>query len=186
MQHIIKLVMGEAAKSNIEKRQVGCVIVHTPTGDIVGKGFNVEGTHAEIAALKSAKKTRLNTWVKTDYKAYVSHPPCPACAFDLALNVSEVIVVEPFKKFDGDKTRYDLVPPSAIKGMAEVLTFGARKYEPNNWRKCEDLGRYRAAAMRHFEAYRDGEFNDSETGLSHLSHAMTNLAFLIELEETTK
>ena len=33
--------------------------------------------------------------------------------------------MEEFKKFDGGKIRYDLVPPKVIQGIAEVLTFGA-------------------------------------------------------------
>ncbi len=29
--------------------------------------------------------------------------------------------MEEFKKFDGGKTRYDLVPPKVIQGIAEVF-----------------------------------------------------------------
>jgi|TARA_R110000744_G_scaffold91126_1_gene176964 hypothetical protein len=89
--------------------------------------------------------------------------------------------MEEFKKFDGGKTRYDLVPPKIIQGIAEVLTFGANKYGANNWKSVDDPERYVGALYRHLEAYRRGEFIDPESGFSHLEHASTNLAFLIEL-----
>jgi hypothetical protein len=67
--------------------------------------------------------------------------------------------------------------------LADVLTFGAKKYAPGNWAKVENgKERYIAAALRHINAHRSGEWNDDETGLPHLSHAMCCLAFVIELE----
>lgn len=179
--NIVSYVLGEAAKSNVEKRKVGCVILNN-AGEVIGTGFNTEEVHAEIAAIKSITVSG----PKAGRIAYVSHPPCPACAKELLTAVDKVEVVEAFIKFDSDKPRYDLVPPSAIKAMAEVLTFGARKYKPNNWKQCRDVDRYVAAAMRHFEAYRAGEYFDQDSGLSHLSHAMTNISFLIELTAQTE
>ena len=92
---------------------------------------------------------------------------------------------EDFMKFDGDKLRYDLITPEFLAGIAEVLTVGAKKYEPNNWRKNTEAWRYEAAAMRHFEAYRSGEYFDKETGLPHLFMAATNLMFLSTLTGQT-
>lgn len=88
---------------------------------------------------------------------------------------------ETFKKFDGDKLRYDLVPPSLSREVAKVLTFGAKKYDAHNWKKVDDVNRYVAALYRHLEAWRAGEETDPESGFSHLAHAATNVAFLIEL-----
>ncbi|TQE93800.1 MAG: hypothetical protein FKY71_18000 [Spiribacter salinus] len=77
----------------------------------------------------------------------------------------------------------DLIPPRAEREMAEVLTFGARKYGDGNWQLVEHPEEwYVAAAMRHINAYRDGEENDPETGLHHLAHAMCCLAFVVEEE----
>lgn len=181
-KEIISYVFSEAAKSNIEKRKVGCVIVDK-AGVILGRGYNTEGEHAEIAALIDFESKVPHT-IERPVTVYVSQPPCPDCAGQL-LKVfgpeTRTEVVEAFMKFDGDKVRYDLVPPSAIKGMADVLTLGARKYKPNNWKNCEDCSRYLAALYRHLEAWRAGEVNDPETGLSHLAHAMTNIAFMLEL-----
>jgi len=37
------------------------------------------------------------------------------------------------RKFDGGKLQYGLLPPLALKATVEILTFGAEKYEPDNW-----------------------------------------------------
>lgn len=82
-------------------------------------------------------------------------------------------------KLDQNKLRIDLVDPEFVEQVASVLTFGAKKYAPNNWQKVEDpVNRYYAACMRHLMAWRKGEKIDPESGLSHLSHAATNLMFL--------
>ena len=82
-------------------------------------------------------------------------------------------------KLDQGKLRIDLVDPEFVEQVASVLTFGAKKYAPTNWQKVEDpVNRYYAACMRHLIAWRKGEKTDPESGLSHLSHAATNLMFL--------
>jgi hypothetical protein len=51
----------------------------------------------------------------------------------------------------------------------------------DNWRKVDQLERrYMGAAMRHLNAFRQGETLDAESGLHHLAHAMCCLAFIIE------
>ena len=82
-------------------------------------------------------------------------------------------------KYDGDKLRYSLIPPSALKALAEVLTFGAVKYAPNSWQLVENAEeRYLDALIRHLEAYRSGERLDPESGLPHIAHLLCNAAFL--------
>jgi len=87
------------------------------------------------------------------------------------------------RKDDNGKTRYDLLPPLALDDIAQVLTFGAQKYAPENWRKVEDpAARYFAAAQRHLWASKRGELYDAESGVSHLAHAACCIMFLLELE----
>ena len=87
-------------------------------------------------------------------------------------------------KFDNDKLMYDLLPAQTIEGLVRVLTFGAKKYSPDNWRKVPNATRrYYAALMRHVEAWRLGEVNDPESGMPHLSHALCCLVFLDQLGE---
>ena len=86
-------------------------------------------------------------------------------------------------KFDTEKPLYNLIPVHAEAEMADVLTFGATKYSPNNWRKVGNAKeRYIAAAMRHIAAYRMNEESDPESGSHHLAHAMCCLSFIIELD----
>lgn len=82
-------------------------------------------------------------------------------------------------KFDTGKLQYSLIPPETLTALAEVLTFGARKYAINGWKFVPDAERrYMDALFRHIEAYRMGEAIDSESGLPHLAHALANLSFL--------
>lgn len=85
------------------------------------------------------------------------------------------------RKFDGGKPRYGLLPPLAMKATAEVLTFGAEKYEPDNWKHVpESKTRYFDALERHVWAWKMGETMDPESGLHHLAHALCCLMFLYE------
>jgi hypothetical protein len=85
------------------------------------------------------------------------------------------------RKFDGGKLQYGLVPPLALKATVEILTFGAEKYEPDNWKAVPDSKRrYFDAMQRHLWAWKEGEQNDPETGKNHLAHAMCCLMFLYE------
>ena len=81
--------------------------------------------------------------------------------------------------FDDDKLRIELVPPELIYAVAHVLTYGARKYAPNNWLGGMDWSRLMGSVERHYYAWKTGEDVDPESGLSHLAHAATDLAFLI-------
>lgn len=87
-------------------------------------------------------------------------------------------------KNDLGKLRYDLVPINALEELTKVLTFGAKKYADRNWEKGFKWGVVYAALMRHITAWWRGEDIDPESGLSHLSHAMCNIAFLIEFLNT--
>ncbi len=86
-------------------------------------------------------------------------------------------------KYDGEKAKMHLLPPKAILEVAKVLTFGASKYDEENWRKLEDLqNRYSSASLRHIFAHIDGSELDEDSGLSHLAHAICCLLFKLEIE----
>lgn len=89
-------------------------------------------------------------------------------------------------KKDKGKLRLTLVPRQIIYDIAKVREYGNKKYgDPENWRKVEPE-RYRDAAFRHFMAYLDDPHGiDEESGLPHLSHLATNIAFLCEMEKDT-
>ena len=42
------------------------------------------------------------------------------------------------RKFDQDKPHMALLPPYALEAVARVLTYGAQKYERDNWKYVPD------------------------------------------------
>jgi tRNA(adenine34) deaminase len=64
---------------------IGCVVIHEPTGRVIGRGANRRVTdhdptaHAEILALREAGQT-LGHWRLLDCTLYVTLEPCPMCA----------------------------------------------------------------------------------------------------------
>lgn len=83
------------------------------------------------------------------------------------------------QKHDGGKPRMDYLDPYALEEVAKVLTFGATKYGPGDWKRGIEIGRLMAACLRHIFAFMRGENNDPETGLSHLAHAICCLMFAL-------
>lgn len=81
-------------------------------------------------------------------------------------------------KFDSNKPQWSLLPFEALEEVVEVLTSGAKKYAPNNWKYVPDAdARYMDAAFRHMAQYMQGDKYDEETGNNHLAHAMCCLLF---------
>ena len=91
-----------------------------------------------------------------------------------------------FMKNDAGKNMLSLIEPQFILLLGEVLTFGAKKYAPNNWQKCEDTSRYKDALLRHIYAYLGGEQLDPESGLPHLGHAAFGLMCLNYFDNLTQ
>lgn len=85
-------------------------------------------------------------------------------------------------KHDLGKLRLDLIPPESVTALGGVLTYGAAKYGDRNWEAGLTYGRVYAACQRHLWAWFGGEDVDSESGLSHLDHALACLAFLATYE----
>lgn len=85
-------------------------------------------------------------------------------------------------KFDSGKRRVDLVPTEAINALADILTAGAAKYGEHNWRHGMDWSRVYGAAQRHMLAFWGGDDIDEESGMPHLWHALTNIAFLVSYQ----
>ena len=88
------------------------------------------------------------------------------------------------KHDDTEKIRVELIPPQFIKDVAEVLAMGAEKYGEHNWRGGLKWTRLYGSTMRHLLAWIGGEDLDKESGLPHLSHAVTNILFLMEYAKT--
>lgn len=83
-------------------------------------------------------------------------------------------------KDDKNKLQWELLPYDAIEEIVKIMTHGAIKYEPDNWKKVAPE-RYFGALMRHLVADVKGESFDKDSGFLHLSHATTNIIFLLWL-----
>lgn len=71
----------------------------------------------------------------------------------------------------------------ALCEMGKVLGKGAEHYDAWNWCKCDDLNRYKGAALRHVFAHRIGDVTDDQWGFYHMSHFLCNVMFLQYLEK---
>ena len=90
-------------------------------------------------------------------------------------------------KADNGKPTLSLVPKEIIYEIEKVRSFGVKKYkDPNIWKKVE-LERYHEALLRHTLAiWNDVDARDKESGLLHLSHIATNIAFILEMLKEDK
>lgn len=90
----------------------------------------------------------------------------------------------PGAKLDGEKVMAELTLDGfsrALLAVAEVSTYGAKKYSPGGWQHVEDgQTRYRRAGDRHRLA-RGHEQLDPESRLLHLAHEAWNRLAELEL-----
>ena len=91
---------------------------------------------------------------------------------------------EPGQKFDYGKQRYDLIPGDSLDQLANVYTYGASKYDDNNWRKGMSWSRCFGAMMRHAWKWWRGETYDDESGCHHLAMAAWYCFSLMNYEKT--
>ncbi len=77
--------------------------------------------------------------------------------------------------------RMELLDLDWVENIAAVLTYGAEKYAPDNWRQGLPEEETLGAILRHLTAYRKGELVDPETGLDHRAQAVCNLYFWMKL-----
>lgn len=90
--------------------------------------------------------------------------------------------IEHGTKFDQGKPRFELIAPDAMHWLAKILTFGATKYEDNNWTGLKTK-RILGALKRHMTALECGEDIDPESGMPHHAHLLCNAMFLTHVIE---
>jgi hypothetical protein len=89
---------------------------------------------------------------------------------------------------NSDKIPLELVPPSLVFAVGEVLRVGAQKYSARNWERGMKWTTVLGCLLRHVYKWAspfESDF-DEESGLSHLWHAAANVAMLIEYDYTCK
>jgi len=90
---------------------------------------------------------------------------------------------DPGAKLDHGKIQADLLEDFslALAAVAEVCTYGAKKYSRGGWQHVPDgINRYNAAAWRH-RLNRRHEEVDKESGLMHDAHEAWNVLARLEL-----
>lgn len=103
MERAIELA-GHAA--SLGEVPVGAVIVHKPTGVIIGEGWNLRETersplaHAEIMAINAASR-KLGGWRIVDSAMYVTLEPCPMCAGGILHSRLDDIIFGAYDKKSG-------------------------------------------------------------------------------------
>lgn len=80
-------------------------------------------------------------------------------------------------RYNEGKRKWSLVHFQSLEPMIEVLEFGAKKYEPDNWKKGFPKKEVLESMQRHLAKLFDGEEIDQESGLHHIGHIMCNAMF---------
>ena len=78
------------------------------------------------------------------------------------------------KKYNKGKPPLSLIDGEFLLGMAQVLAFGAEKYDKHNWRLGIPVTETWESMQRHGLKYNDGQDLDEESKLNHLFHVAVN------------
>jgi tRNA(adenine34) deaminase len=105
---------------------IGCVIVHDPTREVIGRGRNRREidhdptAHAEIIALRDAG-TKLGQWRLLDCTLYVTLEPCPMCAGAIvAARVPRLVYGCADPKAGAVRTLYSICEDQRLNHCVEV------------------------------------------------------------------
>lgn len=76
--------------------------------------------------------------------------------------------------------RYDYMPHLEVnEAFARVATFGAKKYDTDNWMKGLPLSQLFGSLMRHCWKMMAGETYDSDSKLRHTDHILWNAVAMV-------
>lgn len=85
------------------------------------------------------------------------------------------------KTDDKGKPPLAKVPLALLNEVADVMEYGHVKYgDYNNFKKGMEISRNLSCALRHIYKFQNGEDLDQESTKSHLAHAATRLAFVLQ------
>ncbi len=77
-----------------------------------------------------------------------------------------------------DKPRYDLIPPLALKRVADLYSRGAKVYGDWNWSKKMPYSRFYASILRHLFQFATGEKSED-----HLAAAVFGCLSIMHFQE---
>jgi dATP/dGTP diphosphohydrolase len=97
-------------------------------------------------------------------------------------------VVKSALTYDDGKPPLATLPWKALREVALVQAYGAKKYHAYNWKDGMEATRNASCAIRHIADYLDGRDEDAESKRHALGHAACRILFLLEniIEGTVK
>ena len=79
-------------------------------------------------------------------------------------------------RFNQGKPDWTLVDFKSLLPLVDVMTYGATKYEKDNWKlECEDPIQHIQSGLRHMLELANGNEVDAESGLPHSGHIIANM-----------
>lgn len=89
-------------------------------------------------------------------------------------------------RFNEGKPQWTLMDSKSMEPMIQVLMYGAKKYDRDNWKKaCPKRLDLMDSLERHSMKIISGEAVDPESGLPHIGHLMCNAMFYSYWEQKT-
>lgn len=121
--------LAEAEKAAaLDEVPIGCIVVHQPTGRIIGRGHNRRQAdhdptaHAEILAMRQAGLS-LGHWRLLDCVVVVTLEPCPMCAGAIVnARVPKLIYGCDDPKAGAVRTLYRIVEDDRLNHRVEVTS----------------------------------------------------------------
>ena len=89
------------------------------------------------------------------------------------------------RKSDEEKPRMELLPMPELVEVAKALTYGAKKYAPDNWKAVPNAAqRYKGALLRHLAAMEEEAFDHecADACILHAAQVACNALFLLHFE----
>jgi hypothetical protein len=81
-------------------------------------------------------------------------------------------------RYDKGKPRTDLLCPTALMALSEVMARGAEKYGEGNWQLGMPWRKVIGPLLRHTFKFMRGEDTDEESGLPHVDLMLANCMIL--------
>ena len=130
----------------------------------------------------SATDLHVTKCPKCNWSQIAQYPveQCQKCGTKIPQSITEK-PTNPKDIIGSDKLPFDLWPATATAMGCLAFLNGALKYGKSNFRAMGVRASiYVAAAKRHIDAWDEGEENDPDDGVPHLSAALACLAILVE------
>ena len=98
-------------------------------------------------------------------------------------NENDMLCNQTAARYNEGKIRYELIPAFALEQLALAYTYGAQKYNADNWRKGFKWKETIGSLLRHVYKWARGAKFDKESNCHPLAMAVFNALTLIMFEK---